>query len=195
MPDGDNTLFTVTDLKQFDYCARILYYHRCLPDIRPTTTKMAVAIRRHEDEPKRALRRTMSLDGLEQAERHFDVPLLSTRLGLSGQVDELIWHQGEIIPVDYKLARRELPHFKLQLTAYAMMAEEHYQLKVPFGLLYLIQARKTVRVRFSPQLRRKVVEVVSQMRTISDTEYMPRPPESIRPCLECEFRRFCNDVV
>lgn len=195
MPDGNRTLFTVTDLKQYDYCPRILYYHRCLPDIRPLTLKMEVAIRRHEDEPKRALRRTLHLDGLEQAERHFDVPLVSTQLGLSGQVDELLWHQGTIIPVDYKLARRELSHFKLQLAAYAMMAEERFQTHIAFGLLYLIQARKTVRVGFSSQLRRKVVEAVAQMRRVVDAEHMPPAPESIRPCLECEFRRFCNDVI
>lgn len=194
MQADENTLFTITDLKQFDYCQRILYYHRCLPDIRPTVTKMEVAIRRHEDEPKRALRRTMNLEGLERAERRFDVPLVSMQLGLTGQVDELIWHEGTIIPVDYKLSRREQSHFKLQLTAYAMMAEEQYQVPIRFGLLYLIQARKTVRIAFSSQLRQKVVRTVTQMRQIAHTEYMPPPPDSIRPCLECEFRRFCNDV-
>lgn len=195
MPDGDRTLFTVTDLKQYDYCPRILYYHRCLPDIRPTTTKMEVAIRRHEDEPKHALRRTMHLEGLENAQRAFDVPLISTSLGLSGQVDELILHEGTMIPVDYKLARREQPHFKLQLAAYAIMAEEHYQTRIAFGLLYLIQARKTVRVAFASQLRQRVIESLSQMRFVVDAESIPPPPNSIRPCLECEFRRFCNDVV
>lgn len=195
MLDGDNTRFTVTDLKQYDYCPRILYYHRCLPDIRPIVTKMEVAIRRHEDEPKRALRRTMHLEGLENAERRFDVPLSSSQLGLTGQVDELIFHQGLIIPVDYKLARKAQPHFKLQLTAYAMLAEEHYQTRIQFGLLYLIQARKTVQIAFSSQLRQKVVEALAVMQRIAAAEAMPPPPDSIRPCLECEFRRFCNDVV
>jgi CRISPR-associated exonuclease Cas4 len=137
----------------------------------------------------------MNLEGLEHAERRFDVLLVSMQLGLTGQVDELIWHEGTIIPVDYKLSRREQPHFKLQLTAYAMMAEEQYQVPITFGLLYLIQARKTVRVAFSSQLRQKVVRAVTQMRQIANAEYMPPPPDSIRPCLECEFRRFCNDVV
>jgi CRISPR-associated exonuclease Cas4 len=195
MPGGDEALFSVTDLKQYDYCPRILYYHRCLPDIRPTTTKMEVAIRRHEDEPKRALRRTIPLEGLEAAERHFDVPLLSTALGLVGQVDELIFAAGVIIPVDYKLARKAQPHFKLQLAAYAMMAEEIYQTPVKFGLLYLIQARKTVQIACSSQLRQKVVKAVGEMRRIVKTESMPAPPDSIHPCLECEFRRFCNDVI
>lgn len=195
MPNGDNTLFTVTDLKQYNYCPRILYYHCCLPDIRPTGTKMEVAIRRHEDEPKRALRRTMRIEGLQDAERHFDIPLTSTKLGLTGQVDELIFYQNTIIPVDYKLARKAHAHFRLQLVAYAMLAEEHYQTHIQFGLLYLIQTRKTVQVTFSSQLRQKVLRTVAHMRQITDTEAIPPPPDSVRPCLECEFQRFCNDVI
>ncbi|MDX2141346.1 MAG: CRISPR-associated protein Cas4 [Chloroflexota bacterium] len=191
----EGELFTVTDLKQYYYCQRILYYHRCLPDVRPTTVKMGVAIRRHEDEPKRAMRRTMHLEGLEQADRYFDVSLVSHALGLSGQVDELIVHEGQLIPVDYKLARREGTHFRVQLVAYALMAEEQYQMTVQKGLIYLIQARKTVEIRITSQLRKKVTDALVEMRRIAETERMPTPPESVKPCLECEFRRFCNDVV
>lgn len=197
MLDDSSTLFTVTDLKQHAYCPRILYYHRCLPDVRPVTLKMEIGIRRHEDEPKRALRRKLPLDidGLDQTQRLFDVPIMSRQLRLSGQVDELIWHQGQVIPVDYKLARQAHAHFKLQLAAYAMMAEEQYQTTSAFGLLYLIQARKTVRIAITSQLRKKVVETIEQMRQIAESEWMPAPPDSIHPCLECEFRAFCNDVV
>jgi CRISPR-associated exonuclease Cas4 len=195
MPWSERELFTVTDLKQYIYCRRILYYHRCLPDIRPVTSKMGVSIRRHEDEPKRALRRNMHLEGIEQGKRHFDVPLISATLGLSGQVDELIWHEGRLIPVDYKLARKDGAHFRVQVAAYALMAEEQFQVKVDFGLLYLIQARKSVQIRITSQLRQKVVDALAKMREIAATERMPTPPDSIKPCLECEFRRFCNDVV
>lgn len=195
MQSGDYHLFTVTDLKQYHYCPRILYYHRCLPDIRPVVMKMEIAIRRHTDEPKRALRRTMNIDGLENADRHFDVPLLSTNLRLSGQVDELIWHNGLIIPVDYKLSRKAQDHFKIQLAAYAMLAEEYYQIQAKFGLLYLIQAKKTVKINISSQLRQKVTQTLNHMAQIMEKEKMPPPPESVHPCLECEFRRFCNDVI
>lgn len=195
MPDGDSTLFTVTDLKQFGYCPRILYYQTCLPDVRPVTLKMTLGIERHEDEQKRSLRRTMKLDGLETAQRQFDVPLQSTRLGLSGKLDELIQHNGDFIPVDYKLARKDSPHFRLQLAAYALLVEEQYSASVKYGLLYLIQARQTVRIPITSQLRQKVLEALNRMRQIVETESMPVPPESRRPCVDCEFRRFCNDVL
>jgi CRISPR-associated exonuclease Cas4 len=110
-------------------------------------------------------------------------------------MDELIYHEGQYLPVDYKLARKEGEHFRVQLAAYAMMVEEHYQQPVHEGLLYLILARKTVRIRITSQLRKKVQTLVLQMHHIAATEHMPAPPDSRRQCVECEFRRFCNDVL
>ena len=40
--------FTVTDLKQYEYCPRIVYYTYCLPLIRPTTFKMEAGVQAHE---------------------------------------------------------------------------------------------------------------------------------------------------
>lgn len=194
MPDSDQTLFTVTDLKQFMYCGRILYYHTCLPDIRPVTYKMQAGVRRHETEHKRSLRRTMRLPEIDSAQREFDIALQSSEIGLSGQIDEVIFMQDMIIPVDYKLAKKASLHFKVQLTAYAMMLEETFGLPAPTGILYLIQKRDAVEVTISRTLRRKVLDALSEMRQIAETEAIPVPTKNRRACLDCEFRRFCNDV-
>ena len=49
----------VTDLKQYVYCPRILYYHTCLPRVRPTTYKMEASIEAHALEPDRERRRSL----------------------------------------------------------------------------------------------------------------------------------------
>lgn len=194
MLDDNKRLFTVTDLKQFSYCARIVYYHGCLPDIRPTTYKMEAGIRRHEHEQKRALRRTMTIPDIDRAERHFDVPVQSTELGLSGQIDEVIVFEDHLIPVDYKLAKNVGQHFKLQLAAYAMMAEATFALPAPHGFLYLIPKRQSTEVTISKRLRQTVYDSLEQMRHLIDTEAMPQPTPYRQRCIDCEFRRFCNDV-
>ncbi len=194
MPDGNDTLFTVTDLKQFMYCPRILYYHTCLPDVRPVTYKMQAGVRRHEDEHKRSIRRTMNLPEIETAERRFDVPVQSLTLGLSGQVDEVIFWDDMLMPIDYKLAKKAGQHFKVQLGAYAMMLEETYHLPAVNGALYLIPKRETVEVSITRRLRTKVTDAIAAMRSITDSEMMPEPPKYRHVCLDCEFRRFCNDV-
>lgn len=194
MPDGDTSLFTITDLKQFIYCPRILYYHTCLPDIRPVTVKMRAGIIRHEDEHKRSSRRVTRIEGAEQGERTYAVSLQSPRLNLTGEIDEVIWLGNEAVPVDYKLARHAGYHFKVQLAAYALMLEDAYSVKVRQGFLYLIQSRKVEAVQVMPKLRRTVTEALGYMKRITETEAVPEPTEWRQRCIECEFHRFCNDV-
>ena len=38
------TIFRVTDLKQYFYCPRVVYYAYCLPQVRPVTAKMEAGI-------------------------------------------------------------------------------------------------------------------------------------------------------
>lgn len=187
-------MFTITDLKQYSYCPRIFYYHACLPKIRPVTYKMRAGIDAHEDEHKRSLRRSMGIEQMMQGERFFDVQLVSETLGLSGQLDELVQHEGGYIPIDYKLARKAGFHFKIQLTAYAMLVEALFEVQVEYGLLYMMLTRKTEKVRFTPKLRQHVEAALAQMQAIANDESMPAPTEWRQRCADCEFRRFCNDV-
>ena len=194
MPDGNATLFTVTDLKQFIYCPRILYYHACLPDVRPVTLKMEMGQQRHDDEPKRALRRTMRLPGIESARREFDVAVQSQALGLSGQIDEVLFFDDGLVVVDYKLSKTPGRHFKVQLAAYAMLAEAAFNLPAMCGILYLIRKRESVEVSMTARLRQQVVSTLTEMRRIATTESMSEATSNRRACVDCEFRRFCNDV-
>ncbi|MFQ3537078.1 MAG: CRISPR-associated protein Cas4 [Aggregatilineales bacterium] len=198
MLDSDETLFTVTDLKQFTYCRRVFYYETCLPNIRPTTFRMQLGRETHEAEAKRALRRSLEVVGLPDGIRHFDVDLVAPGLGLRGRLDELIV-QGEpphaLVPIDYKFSKQPGASAKIQLAAYAMMLEELTQLRVPFGYLYLIPLRQNVQVKFTQQLRNSVRAALVQMHHIAQTQHMPPPIEGTRQCMLCEFRRFCNDVL
>jgi CRISPR-associated exonuclease Cas4 len=40
-----------------------------------------------------------------------------------------------------------------------------------------------------------VKDVVDEMHVMVEREAMPQPPRSRRQCVNCEFRRFCNDVL
>ena len=190
----DAWLFTITDLKQYTYCPRVFYYQVCLPHIRPMTYKMQAGVEAHADEPKRALRRSFEPYGAQEGKRHFDVALQSKALGLTGLVDEVVETATELMPVDYKLARKVGYHYKIQLTAYALLLEEAYERTVKSGFIYLIPRQKTVEVTITPKLRRQVRRMLREMRKIAETEHMPPPTDWRQRCADCEFRRFCNDV-
>jgi len=73
--------FLVTDLKQFAYCPRVVYYSYCLPLIRPVTYKMEAGREAHLDEKGREERRSLRAYGLREGERSFNLWLGSLVCG------------------------------------------------------------------------------------------------------------------
>ncbi len=192
----------VTDLKQFTYCPRIVYYRYCLPRIRPITFSMEEGIRNHAEENAREERRSLHTYGLVEGERAFHLALRSTNLGLTGRVDLAIAtpsreaKEAQGIVVEYKLSEQKAgAHFILQLAAYALLLEEAWGLPVKQGFLYSIPLRRAEPIVITSQLKRKVRQTVEHIQQMIDREIMPPPPASLRRCVTCEFRRFCNDVV
>ena len=119
------TVFQVTDLKQYTYCPRVVFFAYCLPLIRPMTYKMEAGIAAHNVAEEREQRRSLRRYGLTEGERFFDLWLASEALGLRGRVDLAIRTITEAIPVEYKNSPgRAGRHLKLQLAAYGRMLEE-----------------------------------------------------------------------
>lgn len=187
--------FTVTDLKQFAYCPRVIYYERCLPGIRPRTFKMDAGHAVHKEEGEKSRRRVTASYGIVQGERLFEVRFRSERLGLMGVLDELIvGTDGARIPVDYKMARAVSANHRVQIAAYAMLIEETWNVPVPRGYIYLIPKRSPVEILMTPRLRQSVRESLDALRNLVQREAVPPPPAKRAVCAGCEFRRFCNDV-
>lgn len=196
------TSLEVSDLKQWRYCPRVVWYHYCLPAVRPITDLMEQGIAHHQDEEGREERRSLRSYGLKQGERSFDLALRSEHLGLRGRIDlaiavpERSAPGAEAVVVEYKDSERPPgQHFKLQLAAYALLLEEAWGMAVRTGWIYLIPLRKATQVAITPALRRTVATISSEIQAAIGGEALPAPPSSRRPCISCEFRRFCNDVV
>lgn len=188
---------TVTDLKQYTYCSRILYFNRCLPAIRPITEKMAEGRRAQEDEQGREARRQLRTYGFTSGQRHFDVALYSSGLGISAVIDLVILRpdgQNIAIPVDYKLSDLAGEHFKLQLACYGLLVEEEMELPAPYGFIYLMPERRAQKVLITARDRERIQAALGEMREIVEAERMPVMTTRPARCVNCEFRRFCNDV-
>jgi CRISPR-associated exonuclease Cas4 len=187
-------VLTSTDLKQYTYCPRVIYFEACTPGIRPTTYKMKAGNDAHDRERERAARRTFHAYQIVEGERHFDVRLRSTALGLSGLIDEIVITEDEVIVVDYKLSSWTGDNHLVQLAAYAIMAEEVYQRPAHRGFVYLMKTRQFNECPVTPALRNSVIDTIHHIRRIRLYEQMPPPIDNRNKCAGCEFRRFCGDV-
>jgi len=189
-------LFRVTDLKQWMYCRRIVFFLYCLPHIRPVTYLMEEGAWAHEAAWKREKRRSLRAYGLEDGERLSEVLMVSKTLHLVGKVDMIILRDAEVIPVDYKdTLSKPGRNVRIQLAAYGLLAAEKFDRPARRGFMYSLPRRKATEIKFTAALRKQVEAAVSAMLEAVSKETMPDPPASRRPCINCEFRRFCNDVL
>ena len=189
---------TVTDLKQYTYCRRILYFARCLPAIRPITAKMSEGICAGQEAEAREQRRQLRSYGFNTGERHFAVPLYSASLSIAAQIDLVILrpdNQGVVVPVDFKLSRQVGLHFKLQLACYALLLEEEMGLPAPKGFIYLIPLRRAEPVPLTARLKKQARAALVEMRETVEREEIPELTPRRARCVDCEFRLFCNDVA
>ena len=79
----------VSDLKQYIYCPRIIYYYYVLP-IPRRVRKMEYGKLEHVEISRLEKRRRLKAYGLLEGDRKFQVHLQSSRLGLHGLLDMII---------------------------------------------------------------------------------------------------------
>lgn len=197
---NDSWLLRVTDLKQYEYCPRVVFYEYCMPGVRPTTYKMEAGIAAQDRVESLEKRRSLRAYDLVDGVRHFNVSVRSASLHCSGQIDLVVESKNRdgrvLTPIDFKLSRREPgPHFKLQLACYAMMLEETWHAPVATGYIYLIPRRQSIRVAIEPRLRKRAQRALGEIRTMIKNERMPAPTRHRQRCIDCEFRRFCGDTL
>ncbi len=186
---------TVSDVKQFLYCPRVVFYTYCLHLKRPSTYKMAEGTLEHEAVTQKEERRSLRAYGLIEGERQFNISLYSRRLALTGKLDMVIVTPREVIPVDFKntFSGAGLNH-KYQLTGYALLVEDLWQRPVRRGFIYMIPRKKAQEVVITDNMRVFFRQTLGKIRDMIDRESLPQPSRRIRHCTDCEFINFCNDI-
>ncbi len=186
---------TVTDVRQHVYCPRIPYYQHTMPLERPVPAKMDLGKEEHETTSAKEARRTLKAYGIEEGERRFGVSLYSERLGLRGKIDMVILTPRETIPVEYKMASSVGLHHKYQLTAYAMLVEHTLGGAVNRAFAYLTPLKVAHEVPITPAMRDHVRKTLADLRVSIENERLPRPTPHRKRCTDCEYRRFCGDLL
>ncbi len=184
-----------TDLKQWEYCPRIPYYHHVMPVEIARTYKM----QRGRDVEAAVLamekRRGFRRYGLERGERRFGVCLHSTALELSGKLDLLIITDDACFPVDFKDTEGGVRYnHRIQLAAYSLLVEENLARPVPIAFVYLVPSRQLVTVPVGAKEREEVSRAIAEMRRVIELENMPGPTPVRARCVACEFRNYCADI-
>ena len=184
-----------SDLRQYLYCPRVVYFSLVVPVDRVETFKMA-AVRDAEREHAR-LERRRSLDryGLQDGIRRYDAHVVCAELGVSGIIDEVVHGPTGPVPIEVKFTQGgvALCH-KVQLAVYAMAPEEESGRPVPHGFVHLVPGKRTNMVPLDQKLRAAARDITRRIREMLTTQCFPSPADRPAKCYGCELRCFCNDV-
>ncbi len=124
----------------------------------------------------------------------FETLLHSGKFGLTGSPDKLIQIEGGIIPSIIKTG--DMPENgvwhsdRLQLAAYAILAEERYNTVVERGFVEYARWGKIREVTIKRHERRKVLQIRDKIKKIQNGA-MPEKPEN-PPCTYCNFNGICD---
>ena len=186
---------TATDLKQWAYCRRIPFYRHVLP-VRPAATyKMQRGKEVQAAVEALERRRGFRAYGVRQGERRFSVWLRCERLGLSGKLDLVILTSDACYPVDFKDTEGGVRrNHRLQLAAYALLAEEAFARPAPEAYVYLVPRKEVVRISLTEEDRAEVALALEGLRQVIAGEQMPLPTAVRSRCVACEYRNFCADI-
>lgn len=192
-------MITVSDVKQFLYCPRIIYFDHVLHVPKPADQKLETGTEKHKEMTSRERRRKGAIfydSDLDRAEKLFRVVLESSNLGLRGVLDYLVKTEREFVPVDYKFGCSNhggiyLNH-KYQLAAYALLVEDNFKTIVRRGFIHYSRDRVNVQIDINDEIRRRSLKMIREIGKIIDLETEPTGSKNFNRCTDCEYSRYCH---
>lgn len=188
-------MLKISDLKQYIYCPRIVYFQYVMPVEHKTTYKMEKGKIAEVNLADLERRRTFSKYGLDNGMKKFNVRIESQKLGLSGMIDMLIETQDTYYPVDFKFTSGKIHNNHIaQICGYTLILEDIYHKNVNKGFVYLIPQKEIQSIDITEHIKSQTLQIINDIRKIIQTETFPNPTSMNRRCQECEYHNYCNDV-
>jgi len=172
---------SVTDIKQYVYCPRIVYFDRVLHATPVFGSQQEDSKALHEDYVKNELRRKDAVYYSPEfvgAEKLLFISLGSSSLGLQGNVDCIIKTvSGEYVPVEYKNMNsdkgRVCMQHKYQLVGYALLIEDNFETVVKRGLVNYLPETLILQFEITPTMKSYVKRVLGHIKRIIRDEELP----------------------
>lgn len=203
MPVSDiaEEFVSVTDIKHYIYCPRLVYFDRVLHATPIFGSQQEDSKELHEDYVKKELRRIDAVYYSPEfvgAEKRMFTSLSSGSLGLQGNVDCIIkTAKGEYIPVEYKNMNSDkgkvcMDH-KYQLVGYALLIEENFETTVKRGFVNYLPETLILQMQITPTMKSYVKRVLGHIKRIISEEELPPIRVAKSKCLGgCGHKQTCQ---
>ncbi|MEM3694886.1 MAG: CRISPR-associated protein Cas4 [Candidatus Bathyarchaeia archaeon] len=196
-------LVSVTDVKHYVYCPRLVYFDRVLHAQPVFGSQQEESQELHMEYVRKELRRKDAVYYSPEfvgAEKLLFVPLISKSLQLHGVVDCIIRTvKGEYVPVEYKNMNSDrgkayMDH-KYQLVAYALLVEENFGTVVKRGFVNYIPEQLILKFEITPTMKSYVKRIVGHIKRIIREERLPPIRVAPNKCQGgCGHKQTCHGL-
>lgn len=181
---------TVTDVKRFVYCPKIIYISKVLHLEEKTTEYMELGREKHDKSIIAPLLASLKVKSVLE-----NVEMESQSLKVKGKVDYILATKfGEYVPAEIKWAEAfqsiKRDH-ALQLATYALLIEENFNTVVKRGAVYYLRSKNIHILSITNDLKKEARDIIKKMNEIVDNEVEPNVKVVKRRCMNCGFRNYC----
>jgi CRISPR-associated exonuclease Cas4 len=123
-------------------------------------------------------------------------PLYASSVNLAGKPDYLVRRWNTVLPVEVKSAPAPGEPYRshvLQLAAYCLLVQEHFERRPPYGLIRY--ADRTFAVPFTPELERELLDTIDWMREDLGEGQAERSHNDPARCRACSYVLHCEQSL
>lgn len=183
---------TATDLMNYLYDPRIIYFVYVLKIPQSTTVKELKGREKYE-EFKTKSKRNKIIRELINLPKIYNTYLSSKKYGIATKIDcvAIDKEKGEAYPIQVKYSQKPRVLYrsqKFQIIMEAILIEKHFSYKVPFGFVKFLKSGDFVKVWVTERLKNELLKIFSEIESIIKEEKLPHPTPHKKKIIDSCYR-------
>ena len=111
----------------------------------------------------------------------------SEKLNLKGYIDQIEIHKNRVVPIELKTGscpqEGVWPGHRLQVGAYAMLAEEHFNQEVKEAFILYLDQKQKRHISINPFLKEEIKEMIKKIESLLLQKTPPNKVSNLNKCL------------
>lgn len=199
MPALPPLRMTGTDLLEYAFCPRFIYYENFLEIPEHQERRYKVLRGREIHEEKQRLNRDYLRRKIGCTGRKIGLRLHAADGLYSGEVDEILFlDDGSAAPLDYKWAEwkgRVFDTHRLQLAFYAELIRQNFNQPVHQAFLVYVQSKnRLITLPLGLEEQHELASTMETIHRIRTQGWYPPPASTAKRCSDCCYRLVCERI-
>jgi CRISPR-associated exonuclease Cas4 len=192
---GNEVLITVSDVMEYRFCPRFVYFMHCLNIPQHAENSFKVVKGKEVHEKRELTNRDYVRKKLQCTRKDSEVLLVSKKHHIKGIVDEVLFlEDGTAAPLEYKFAEDKgemFSTYRYQLALQALLIRENYERKVEKGYICYTRSNYQVKeVDISSSDIKKATEAIKEILKLIKKGTYPDATYDDK-CTDCCYRNIC----